>query len=84
MQDPVETVFSMTELATDYERCAATIGKNAGIAARTIREKVTDFQSNPRAFVEVDVKDAIRERPGTFLLVAAGAGLLVGRALRRL
>jgi len=30
------------------------------------------------------VKDAIRERPGTFLLVAAGAGLLVGRALRRL
>ncbi len=70
--------------ATDYERCAATIGKNVGITARTIREKVTSFQNDPRAFVEVDLKDAIRERPGAFLLAAAGAGLLVGRALRRL
>ncbi len=74
----------MLDKTNDYERCAATIGKNVGITARIIREKVTDLQNDPRAFLQFDIKDAIRERPGTSLLVAAGAGLLVGQVLRRL
>jgi ElaB/YqjD/DUF883 family membrane-anchored ribosome-binding protein len=74
----------MTDVAADYQRCAAKIGKNVGVTARTIREKVTHLQNDPRSFLETDVKDMIRENPGASLLVAAGAGLLIGRALRHL
>lgn len=72
----------MTDMTSDYRRCAVTIGKNVGTTAKIIREKVTELQNDPRGFLEFELKDAIRQRPGTSILIAVGAGLLVGRALR--
>ena len=82
MQETVRDEIPMTDMTSDYRRCAVAIGKNIGSTAKTIREKVTELESDPRAFMEFEVKGAIRQHPGASLLIAAGAGLLVGRALR--
>ena len=79
----------MSEFSDDAKECGKKIADAAARAgdyiedkARVVGEKFKDLQGKDFREIADDAKDYARRKPGQAMLIAAGAGLVLGFLLR--